>query len=933
MKSLKCFYANARSIVKSGKFDELRCIIQSLPSTVHIVILTETWIKSEYEAKSLQLPCYTHYFNFRHNNRGGGVSIFVHNNLKHNLIEDICIDDNHFLWVHVGKFCLDIGAVYKPERTNSESFLDTFSCQLHNRKRAVVFGDFNYDLLKKDSQTCRYKDTLKENGFKILNKLDSNYCTRETPTTKTILDHVSSSLKNNEFHFAVLDSAMSDHKQIFFEVKKFYPPAAKKVKYDAINYNKLYEILDKTINNTVNDDYINLEKNILISLNRCKEPKIKTMNPPRQDWINREVIGNINKRNILWQKYKKNIVDNKLKEEFQKQKLLVSKNIKETKKKYYYKIFKDCSKKPAKMWALINNLSNNKIKDPPAPTALHTDSRTITDTKEICECFNNFFATIGEKLANDIPDEHHNNQEPTQKSSKTELRELAPATTYEISKIIDNLKLNTSSGIDGINIKVLKCIKNLIIDDLTKCINKCLCEGIFPDSLKTAKVTPIYKSGSKTDPGNYRPISVLSVFSKIFEKVLYNRLDKYLTSIDFLYKKQYGFRAKSNTLSATIDLVTKIKVKIDEKQIVLGVFIDLKKAFDTVSHKILLKKLQNIGVVGRALQIFKSYLSGRSQIVKIGKYLSCPKNVNYGVPQGSILGPLLFLIYINNIQEIGLSADVTLYADDTSLFYFGDSINSIIPNLQSDLDLLNSWFRSNLLTINIAKTNYIIFAAKNKNIGDFTQPSINNEVINRKTAEKYLGIILDNSLNWKLHIDKIKNKITSLTGSLRNIVRCLPDKVRYLIYNSLVKPHIDYLIEVWGSAAKTNLSTVQTAQNKLIKVLFNYNVLTPTTKLYKNTNIMNINQTYTYRTCILIRKIINRDIHTNINFTKKSSFLKITLRNANNLILRPPRTNYGKKTIIFEGAQIYNKLPVDIKDSQSMSTFKRLLKFHVMNKV
>ena len=173
--------------------------------------------------------------------------------------------------------------------------------------------------------------------------------------------------------------------------------------------------------------------------------------------------------------------------------------------------------------------------------------------------------------------------------------------------------------------------------------------------------------------------------------------------------------------------------------------------------------------------------------------------------------------------------------------------------------------------------------------------------------------------------------MTSLTGVLRGIARCLPKKVKYLVYNALVKPHIDYLIEVWGLAAKSNTKIIQTSQNKLIKTLFNYDFDTPTVNLYKKTKIMNITQTFTYYTCILVRKILMKDMHSQIIFTKKHQIQNKKLRNANDLVLRPPRTNYGKHNITFLSAQIYNRLPKDIKQIKTMSLFKKVLKTYLCN--
>lgn len=927
-------YANIRSIVKQGKFDELKCIIRSFNDNLDIVVLTETWLKSEEEALRYQIPGYTHYYNYRKSSKGGGVSIFCHDKLKHNFIEAICINDNHFLWVHLASFSLDIAAIYrKPESANFNTFMDTYSMQLNQRKRTIIFGDFNLNLLSSDRQTTIYKDTMHEEGYNFINHIHDDYCTRETPTTKTIIDHVISNLKETKFHFSIIDSTLSDHKQIYLEVKKFTSSRSRKVSYQAIDYNKLYK---NTSENTITNDfnsYTIFQEKILNNIKNSTVNKIKIMNPPRQDWIRKTIINEINNRNILWKHHKKNPNSKEKEQQFIKKRNEVMEKIQKNKRAYYIKSFEACLKSPRKMWDLLNSLSANKLKSTTLTNKLQTDQGLITGENKICEYFNTFFCNIGVNLANKIPNKHYYSLPRAEHSSRPikTLCRFEPTNKAEVAKIIDSLNCNVSSGCDQISVKSIKSIKYLILNELTACINKCFEEGSFPDCLKVARVTPIYKSGSKIEPGNYRPISVLPVMSKIFEKIIYTRLESFLNNQNFFYNKQYGFRPKSNTLSATIDIVTKIKLCIDKKQVALGVFIDLKKAFDTVSHELLLKKLNEIGIQESAFKVLKSYLTNRSQIVKIRETQSNPQNITYGVPQGSILGPLLFLVYINSIHNINLYGDVSLYADDTSLFYYGSHLETIMNDAQEDLKRLNLWFQSNLLTVNASKSNYIIFAAKNKKISHKILLSINNEVITQVDQEKYLGLILDSRMTWKPHIYKIKSKLTSLMGLIRNIVRCLPRKVLYITYNSLIKPHIDYLIEIWGSAAKSNLDLLQTAQNKLLKVLFKYNFRTSTKKIYNETGLLNIYQTYVYNSCILVRKILSKDIHTNITFTKKQSIQKIRLRNANDIKLHKPRTNYGKKNIMFEGAYLYNKLPKDIKESKSTSKFKRLLKNYVKN--
>ncbi|XP_045453918.1 uncharacterized protein LOC123663272 [Melitaea cinxia] len=567
------------------KLEELTCILKYIPADVHIVLLTETWLTSEYEAQSIQIPNYTHVFNIRSGGTGGGVSIFIHKNFTFDVTESLYNDTNNYLWIYINKLALNIGLVYRPPDTNVNDFLDRFSTYLEQRKRCVVFGDFNINLLSNDSRAMEYQNCIRESGYILLNKIDVEHCTRETNTTKTIIDHICSNVKEHPFQFCLVESSMSDHKQIYFELKKRIVVPKPKIQYEAVNYTSLYS--DMSQKNFTNENHVfsNLEKFIQENIKAYKTLKTKIQNLPKDDWITQEVINCINIRNKAWVKFKMNPKDDKLKEQFTIEQNKVNKLIKRLRKQYYLNAFENCRRKPKKMWNLISSLSNNKVKNCNVPSKLVINGDIITDCTEICNTFNNFFSTIGSVLVNCIPTHYHNPNThlfTQQNTSTTLLNRFKPCTSLEVLKIINNLDSNSSSGIDQINTKTLKCIKDLIVDELVACINKCLDEGSFPDSLKIAKVSPIYKSDLKTDPSNYRPISVLPVLSKIFEKILYTRIYQHLNEFDFLSKKQYGFRPKANTLAATIDLVSNIKSAIDKKQVAVGIFIDIKKAFDAM---------------------------------------------------------------------------------------------------------------------------------------------------------------------------------------------------------------------------------------------------------------------------------------------------------------------------------------------------------------
>lgn len=509
----------------------------------------------------LKINNYTHYYSYRTDSRGGGVSAYVHNDLKHNLSMAVYAGGNNYLWIHHERYDLEVGVVYNPGDTNFQEFLQTYEDQLQQRKRAIVFGDFNIDLLTKDRQTRTYNQLLREAGHTIINKLNKKHCTRESKTRKSILDHVSSNLKNDNFHMALIDSSMSDHKQIFVELKKSKPPCKIRTQYEAIDYPNLQSLLKKSNLEEVGDDYHLLENEVKHAIAKSRTIKTKILNPPQNDWINKDIIENINQRNELWMKFKKHPDDNNVEAKYIEKRQEVHKQIQNTKKSYYNKKFNSCMDKPKRMWNLVNMLANNKVKQSSAPSKLLIDTKYVTDTKQISEIFNSYFVTIGSLLANEIPKNFHDNPSyalpNTLSNDAPVLATLDPCSEAEISKIIANLDPNCSTGLDGISTKAIKSVKDVIAAPLCKCFNKFLTIGNFPDSLKIAKVTPIYKSGATTDPGNYRPISVLPVLSKILERILYTRLEKHLTSINFLSDRQYGFRSKSSTLSATVDLVSK----------------------------------------------------------------------------------------------------------------------------------------------------------------------------------------------------------------------------------------------------------------------------------------------------------------------------------------------------------------------------------------
>ena len=324
------------------------------------------------------------------------------------------------------------------------------------------------------------------------------------------------------------------------------------------------------------------------------------------------------------------------------------------------------------------------------------------------------------------------------------------------------IQLNKAHGLYSFPTRILRSAKHIISQPLSMIINKSIEYGTYPSKLKLAKVIPIYKSGDESDPSNYRPISLLSIFNRIFEKMMYNRLKSFIEKCNILHDSQYGFREKRSTEHAILDIINEIETNMDKKLYSCGVFIDLQKAFDTVNHSILLRKLNHYGVRGIINDWFASYLVGRQQTTQIGpKNISKKEVVLSGVPQGSVLGPLLFLIYINDISNSSDKLKFYLFADDTNLLYADKNLKSLESTVNAEIFRVYNWLIANKLSLNIKKSNFVIFRPRQKTSNHQVNLKVfdhhNNSFISLecKNYVKYLGVLIDENLSWKYHIAHI----------------------------------------------------------------------------------------------------------------------------------------------------------------------------------
>ena len=368
----------------------------------------------------------------------------------------------------------------------------------------------------------------------------------------------------------------------------------------------------------------------------------------------------------------------------------------------------------------------------------------------------------------------------------------------EVLEIIKSLPSNVATGLDGISPLLLKLIAPAIAPSLAKVINCSIINSICPAQLKLARVTPIYKQGSKNDVDNYRPISVLPVISKILEKHVCNHFSSFLITHNLLHKCQSGFRANHSCETILVKITDEWLEAMDKGLFTGVVMIDLRKAFDVVDHKLLLKKLQIYGLNGNSLKWFKRYLSGRYQKVCVDGKLSEQLSIQSGVPQGSILGPALFLLFINDLPLV-LKNNIGIYADDSTLYASALTLADVEEKTRPDIDAVSKWAKENKMKMHPAKTKYSIISTRQKIANSRKQTldlPVDGMQLSKVESEGVLGVYIDSHLTWNEHIDILCRKLLQRIAILGRARRYLPTKYRLLLYNASIKPLFTYCCTV-----------------------------------------------------------------------------------------------------------------------------------------
>lgn len=918
--SVKIFQLNICSAVKN--LDSLLLLLSQLKVTFDIIVLTETF--QILNTDILSISGYDLLYNHGNINKNDGVLVYISQKFSYKYevkkLSNIKIIDIDLTGLKNEYF--KITAIYRPPSTDVDVFnvdLLNYLSELPRLDVHVICGDININILEEKQDLSYVQEYLNLLGANSYVPYINNVCTWKRNLQESCLDHcfVRSGCSEN-IRAYLLNYKITDHYPTIIEIgnqkvcfnnqnKNFKDYINyKQLKQDAllIDWNSLYscEDVDEMTNLFINNILKIVQKN-------TKKVKISKNLRSRKGWISQSLVKTINKKNELYQNLKIFPSNLTLKQNYRRCKRSLAKSIADSKKQYFEKLINNQQNSKC-LWESVNKICNkNKKKE--EIERIKINNTIISDKKEIANLFNEHYCSLGERYAQKIKKpQHFIDNEPEVANNMF----LGSVSEQEIVRIIRSMKTKKSPGFDGIRTEILKIIDRQISQPLTFLINKCIKKGYFPKQLKIGVISPLLKSGSKLDIINYRPVSLISNVAKIFEKILKSKIMKFLKKYKLISDNQYGFIQGRSTEDAIAGLTSQIYKNLDESSPTLCIFVDLAKAFDTVSHALLLEKIKRNGLRGKIFDIIKSYLSDRIQYTKVGGVLSEAGPVTCGVPQGTVLGPLLFVLYINGLLKMNITGQTLSFADDTAILFKGKTWEEVKVRAEKDFALVKKWFDFNLLTVNLEKTKCILFSPSDGAV-DCQGVMVDNQLIPAVKTIKYLGIIIDNNLRWDHHIKYIVQKIRCILPKFRYLKDFLSTSQLKILYFSLVQTHLSYGIIGWGGVLNSHVKSLEVIQKWVLKIIFNKNRLFPSDTLFDMSGVMDVRQLFCYR---MILRSFRKPQECLV-----SSETNYNLRSENKVIIPKCKKTCGQRSYKYLTPRLYNIIPNHIKCCRSFVNFKK----------
>ena len=947
---------NIRSLSKN--FDKLNECLKILKTDFTVIGISETHLK-EKPSEIYNLPGYSLEFVNRNEREKGGVCLYISDKVKYKLRKDLChansTYESCFIEIESNNDRSSIVGVVYRAHTSVDDFMTDFSPVIKKidseKKLIYMMGDFNIDLLKVDSHrpTHDYLELLY--SYALIPTIYKP--TRITETTATIIDNIFTN-DENVIKSSILVTDITDHMPTVLTTSNnlkskpiadtFNTKISYKRKHTEANTTqfkqklsnvKWQEVLD---GNNAEDDYDKFIETFTTLYDECI-PITKCSNNRRKEpispWITKGLLKSINNKNKLYKQYINSPTIEK-RQKFKTYKNKLNMLIRKAKRKYFFKKFERSKNDMKQTWNTINNIlgrgkkqtCQNKFKD--------DHGNVFTSPEDIANQFNDFFVNVGPKFASDIPNTQTKYYDYLRDPKKSSMY-MKPIIEKDVIKIIDKFKQNKSAGNDNIGNHIIKKLANEIAHPLTCIFNLSISTGIVPEKLKIAKVIPIYKKQDAEIFSNYRPVSLLPCFSKILERLVFDKCMDYININKILNDEQFGFRSNHSTYMAVLQVVDKINTAVDNNEMTVGIFLDLSKAFDTIDHNILLHKLEYYGFRGVVLEWFKSYLSNRKQFVSYDSHESQLKDIMCGVPQGSILGPLLFILYVNDITNTTNVLDFTLFADDTTLLYSHKDIASQINMINEELDKVSDWFKANKLSVNASKTNYMILGTPHMTsvkIEKKLNIRLNDKSLERVEYTKFLGVLIDENLTWKKHIDCISKTLSRNIGIMNKLKHFIPERILYSLYCTFVLPYLNYGILIWGNTCKTYLDKLIKLQKWAVRVISNSHYRSHANPLFQKYNILNVEDMHSLELGVFMYKYSINDLPYTFHnyFSKRSDIHDYQTRFKDDLNLTNNKKVFSDQSIRTSGPILWNSLNKNLKCLPSIKSFRKQFKSKLISK-
>ena len=790
-----------------------------------IIVLTETWLSNSVPNTDLSIPNFSPPYRCDRTDRiGGGVAVYVRDNLYARKRDDLSVNGLEAVWLElrIDQRSLIIGGIYRPPDSNNnhwllleESIDRAFSQRCEN---VIITGDFNIDM----SNSSSNKMSRLISSYNATQLISSH--TYFTEHSKSLIDlifvrnnrHVISSFVSDpfvpdlvRFHCPVV-AVLSFTKPVYKNFQRriwLYEKGDYKTYNDKLRATDWTSIIDNTDTDHIADT---ITDTILQAASDSIPNRTVTIRPGDVPWMTSEIRKSIKKRNRLHQNAKR-LKTGQAWADFRNARNSTTSLIRKTKLAHQQSIIDkmNSSSTTSKQWFKLSKKLTNQNKTNSIPTLVSNGIEATTD-EDKADLLNSFFCNQS------LLDDRNHDPPLTPHLTHSTLSEIT-ITPQDVKDAIALIDPSKASGPDLISPRLLKAGVNELCIPLSKYFNKLLTCSTFPSAWKLANVSPIFKKSDPSLPSNYRPISLLSCIGKLMERCIHKYLYNYIIANDLLTSKQSGFIKGDSTVNQLTFLYNDISQAMDQGKEVRAVFCDISKAFDRVWHRGLISKLSSFGITGSLLHWFQSYLGSRKQRVVIANSSSQWSSVQAGVPQGSILGPLLFLIYINDIVK-DIHANICLFADDTSLYIVVENPATSANILNNDLERINLWSKRWLVTFNPQKTESMIFSRKRIK-PHHPNLLMNNTVIANVETHKHLGLILSDDAKWKAQITECLNKAWQRIGILRSLKFLLSRSCLERMYFSFIRPLLEYSDVVWDNCCTYLKNDIEAVQNEAARIV------------------------------------------------------------------------------------------------------------------